>query len=404
MGHYEWFVPEGYWQVRCEKDGYLTAYSDWLPVPPPQTDVNIPMVSLEAPKLLYANAYSDSVEFEFSQYMNPDSFNHQTVKVTMDEQEVDGDIIPLNLESSPNGKYYTKRFAFIPEDGVQLNGTVKASVKSVQNYAGSVIDDEYQNSLVVSERVTEIACEESLNFKYGETAEAVVQFNPAEAAAGRTVTVKVDNTSVLEAKSDKVTVDNNGKAVVGFNLLLPGEAKVKYTLDGTGLTAQSTATIFMSKGQLPRVTASIESGAKVTKGTKLELFCENTDAKIYYTLDLSCPCQENNPDRILYTGPITLNEDTQLIAYAILDGYEDSKTRLFTYTVSNRAIGDVTGDNIVDILDAVRVQKYTVEKVAFTDEQKRCADVNDDGVIDILDTTMIQKFAVDRITSFKKKG
>ena len=29
-GEYAWDVPEGYWQVKYEKEGYETVYSDWL--------------------------------------------------------------------------------------------------------------------------------------------------------------------------------------------------------------------------------------------------------------------------------------------------------------------------------------------------------------------------------------
>ena len=46
-GCYAWDVPEGWWRVKYEKDGYITVWSDWMPVPPPQTEVNIGMVSTE---------------------------------------------------------------------------------------------------------------------------------------------------------------------------------------------------------------------------------------------------------------------------------------------------------------------------------------------------------------------
>ena len=49
-GRYAWDVPEGYWQVMYEHEDYETAYSEWLLVPPPQTDVNIAMTPL--PKLI----------------------------------------------------------------------------------------------------------------------------------------------------------------------------------------------------------------------------------------------------------------------------------------------------------------------------------------------------------------
>lgn len=43
-GMYAWDVPQGLWQVKFEKEGYQTTYSEWLPVPPPQLEVNIGMV------------------------------------------------------------------------------------------------------------------------------------------------------------------------------------------------------------------------------------------------------------------------------------------------------------------------------------------------------------------------
>ena len=39
-GEYAWDVPEGFWKVKVSKEGYESAESDWLPVPPPQTEVH----------------------------------------------------------------------------------------------------------------------------------------------------------------------------------------------------------------------------------------------------------------------------------------------------------------------------------------------------------------------------
>ena len=41
LGQYAWDVPEGWWRVKVEAEDYETAWSDWMPVPPEQTDVNI---------------------------------------------------------------------------------------------------------------------------------------------------------------------------------------------------------------------------------------------------------------------------------------------------------------------------------------------------------------------------
>ena len=42
-GKYAWDVPEGWWRVKFEKKGYETTWSDWMTVPPLQTEVNIGM-------------------------------------------------------------------------------------------------------------------------------------------------------------------------------------------------------------------------------------------------------------------------------------------------------------------------------------------------------------------------
>ena len=53
-------------------------------------------------------------------------------------------------------------------------------------------------------------------------------------------------------------------------------------------------------------------------------------------------------------------------------------------------LGDVNGDNDVNVLDAVDIQKYSSDNLVFTDEQKHIGDYNKDGVCDILDATAIQ--------------
>ena len=42
-GRYAWDVPEGWWRVKVEHPDYETVWSEWLPVPPPQTEVNLGM-------------------------------------------------------------------------------------------------------------------------------------------------------------------------------------------------------------------------------------------------------------------------------------------------------------------------------------------------------------------------
>ena len=56
-----------------------------------------------------------------------------------------------------------------------------------------------------------------------------------------------------------------------------------------------------------------------------------------------------------------------------------------------RISGDVNGDGVLDIFDAVDIQKYSVDKLNFTYKQKSTGDYNNDGKCDILDAIAVQK-------------
>lgn len=81
QGYYEWYVPEGDWMVTYEKEGYETAQSDWMVVPPPQTEVHQSIVSYEAPHLVYAAHYGEEVELAFSKPVCVESVSEETVSI-----------------------------------------------------------------------------------------------------------------------------------------------------------------------------------------------------------------------------------------------------------------------------------------------------------------------------------
>ena len=69
-GRYAWDVTTGWWQVRFEKDGYETAYTEWMEVPPPRLGLKTAMISKALPEVVSAKAYPDYIEVMFSQYMD----------------------------------------------------------------------------------------------------------------------------------------------------------------------------------------------------------------------------------------------------------------------------------------------------------------------------------------------
>ena len=127
-GDYGWNVLIGKWKVIFEKDGYYTAESEVLNVPPAHTDVNISMVSTEAAKLKNVSATPEYLDFTFDKPVNPDDVS-RLVKVLFGGDAISGTITPLDTAltasgnkqaASPNdveaGKTVAMSFRFTPED------------------------------------------------------------------------------------------------------------------------------------------------------------------------------------------------------------------------------------------------------------------------------------------------
>lgn len=90
-------------------------------------------------------------------------------------------------------------------------------------------------------------------------------------------------------------------------------------------------------------TASEPSGTELDAGTKVCLLAETVGAKIYYTMDGIFPTQES----ALYTLSIVIEQDTTITAYAVKEGYIDSPTVTFRYTVRDTfGNGDVLTEDI----------------------------------------------------------
>jgi len=350
-GRYAWDVPMGQWLVKFSKDGYYDADSrndpaadseGYLPVPPPQTEVNIALVSKMAPTVKQVNAYTESVRIAFSQYMRIDSVNTHTVTVTVDGKTVAGKIVPINAEASfddPNVEYASV-FTFIPE--TKLSDSVKVSIQGVINYAGTAMANGYEEELKVYLLPKDLVVPQSATVVYGESAHFIVELLPKEAGANKTVCVTSLTPDIISVSTASVITDKNGRALITLQGELPGTGTIRLVVDGTDLVADVTviSQTAARANTCQKVTSNVESGSKVTVGTQIILSTETEGATIYYTLDLSCPCDENNPARIRYDGPITITEDVTIIAYAVKEGMTPSATVGFTYTVAELTCKD----------------------------------------------------------------
>lgn len=344
-GMYQWDVPQGLWQVKFEKDGYQTAFSEWLPVPPPQLDVNIGIVQNKQPEVTEARAYEEGVEVQFDKFMDLSTLTTDNIYVTANGEKLTGEIRMIDStladeyasEEDPNALRYASRVRFVPEQPLSVTtGEVRVTVsRNVLSYAGIPMTETFSQVLDVEKEVQMIVADD-VKVLYGGEKEVTVHAVPFDAAVGRTL--HIANSSALIASVDvtEATLDAEGKAVVKVKGDLPGRAQLTFTIDDVTATGECAVDVVTEIITAEAPKSSRASGSAVYRGSKIELTTDSKNATIYFTTDGSCPCDENGTRR-KYTVPIVINEDTKILAMtSVGTGDEDmSETVEFNYTLKH---------------------------------------------------------------------
>ena len=335
-GMYAWDVPNGLWQVKFEKEGYETTYSEWLPVPPPQLDINIAMKQNVQPKVKAARAFEDAVEMEFDKYMMPELLTSENIRVMVGETAVEGTVELLNEEVSYEGneeKFASKvRFnADAPFDATEITLMVSNRVKS---YAGIRMQDDYSQTFTVEQEIKKIVCDSVVTVGYGNDFTLVVSVLPTSASRGKTLNVKTSSPMIMGVETEQVIIGNDGTAKITVSGELPGTAALTFSVEGSDKTAMTIANVeYLVIKTVATPIANIASGSVVEEGTTIELSCETDGATIYYTLDGSCPCNETEARKVYGGTPIVINESVTIKAMAMAPNMYESDVVEFTYIV-----------------------------------------------------------------------
>ena len=214
QGYYEWYVPEGDWQVTYEKEGYETAQSDWMVVPPPQTEVHQSIVSYEAPQVVYAAHYGDEVELAFTKPVLVENVNAQTVSIGADftaqaanpERYDDTDTVLATV------------FRLTPQGSLSRAVTVAVS-GGVTSYAG-VPCEEVSLDCTRMARLTGLSAPASVQAKTGEPLTLTVQ---AQGGDFDRYALEVSGAHEDLMRIDSVGgFDTEGRAVIELMPLAPG--------------------------------------------------------------------------------------------------------------------------------------------------------------------------------------
>ena len=366
FGMYAWDVPQGLWRVKFEKEGYQTTYSEWLPVPPPQLDVNIAMTQDRQPEVKEAKAYEDGVEIEFDKYMLPEDLTTDNIIVKKNGEKIeDGTIELLNAEN-PDGSsegdngakqapsrratgsadnVLASKVKFVVPDGTQLLSTDEVTLivtTGVKSYVGLPMQETYTQTFDVEKAVRKISADSLLTVLYEGTRTLQVSALPGDAAAGKTLRVRPLSTLIADISgegltlqedgSSTITLDEEGQATLTVSGELPGSTALQFRIDDTKAEGQTLVKVQQAASLVtPNPRASRASGSAVYRGTLISLSCEDENAKIWYTLDGTCPCDPATA--LVYSQPIAINDDAVTIkAMAQAEGFEESEVVTFEYT------------------------------------------------------------------------
>ena len=342
-GRYAWDVPQGLWQVKIEKDGYETAYSDWLPVPPPQLDINIPLVQKALPEVQRVRAYEDGVEVMFNKYMSPNTLTTDRIILSQNGQALPCRIVLLDRENAyGSDNAYASRLKVVTDKPLVSGSKVQLTVRrQVESYAGLQMQNDYQQEFVVVSEVYAIGTDSLVEVAKDDERTITVHAFPASAAEGMTVSAKTIIGTVATVTSQAV-FNNKGEAQITVKGNVGGQTSLQLSLEGTSIKGQSIIVVDDPKAlTVYAPTSSHISGSYVMEGESIMLHTDTEGATIWYTTDGTCPCDENGT-RKEYIAPIPVTKAVTIRAYAV-KGDDVSRVVTFHYDIF-----DPTGIETID--------------------------------------------------------
>lgn len=152
-GRYAWDVPEGFWQVRYEKEGYHTAYSGVLEVLPPHFDVNEGLVSTAAPTFDDATGHAEELLLELSQPMLTHWMIDDQVEVLdASGAPIAGTVSPVDPADTPDGDAVARTFRFVPDEPLAVGSEVVVTVLAgARNYGDRPLGADASRKVTIAE-------------------------------------------------------------------------------------------------------------------------------------------------------------------------------------------------------------------------------------------------------------
>ncbi|WP_297156015.1 leucine-rich repeat protein, partial [uncultured Ellagibacter sp.] len=356
-GAFNWDTPTGWYQVRVTKDGYEETRSAWLPVPPAQMGIMLGLVSTEAPAVTRANAYTDCVEIEFSQYM--DASDEATAQLAVEGLPSSASFEWVDAAPGADGKPLSRVLRIKPATSLAAGSAVSLVLSGARNYVGVGAEGGVHRSgdLVVGVRPAELKLnvEQGISVVEGESAQIVAYVHDASGnpLPGVVVDAAIDFAEIVVFSEDFAVTDAEGKATFEVYGVLSGLAGLIVSVGDTTLSKDVDVRVCTDQVRPARPTATLgsvvldasapkENYVTVPQGTKLELTAEE-GATIYYSTNNTCPCRDEG--RQIYSSPITLTENGYYRIAAYKEGLEDEYSERLNITVTVEGAGPGGGED-----------------------------------------------------------
>ena len=237
------------WQVKYEKEGYETTYSEWLPVPPPQTEVNIGIVSLEKPAIELFNMYEDRAEVTFNKYIDTSTINTDSIKLSdYQGKNIPITIEPVNKEQAQDGKMLARKFILKTnaKNTLSLKNEYTLTVKNtVKTYANQSSESDITVKTIYRQLPTEIKVGDSYEVAYNKSISIPVSIDNISNTEEFEVRATSSMSDIAKVVNEKVSFDKDGKAVIKILGQLPGEATITFNIDGTDLEVQTKINVLL---------------------------------------------------------------------------------------------------------------------------------------------------------------
>ncbi|MGM9978879.1 MAG: leucine-rich repeat protein [Clostridium sp.] len=249
-GRYAWDVPEGLWRVKYELDGYETVYSEWMNVPPPQTDVNIGMISLKNPEVLWSKLYEDSVEVHFDKYIKTETINSNNIKINNGNSNVGFTVEVLDEELSENNVKLAKTFKlkFNSEKADITSKYILSLSKNILSYAEVGLAENENINLQFENSFNKIVVDEEISCEKDEEISVLVKLLPK----GNASNLKLSCVSAVPDIAEVVKVgeiNSNGESYVTVKGNISGETELIFSIEDSILTATSKIVVNMPENK-----------------------------------------------------------------------------------------------------------------------------------------------------------